>query len=195
MLALYFGRMRDLSFADGREMVKAFQSLPGLVTQVLDQAAKVEQIAKKYAKHDDFLFLGRLEMFPIALEGALKLKEISYIHAEGYPAAEMKHGPIALICPECPTVAIATDGEMFKKCMSSIQEVRARKGPVIVITDRPEEFQDGQADEVISVPKAHECILPILVTIPLQLLSYYVAVARECDVDKPRNLAKSVTVE
>ncbi len=195
MLALYFGRMRDLSFADGREMVKAFQSLPGLVSQVLGHAAEVERIAKKYADCNDFLFLGRLEMFPIALEGALKLKEISYIHAEGYPAAEMKHGPIALICPECPTVAIAMAGEMFRKCVSSIQEVKARKGPVIVITDCPDELPDGLADELLLIPSAHQCILPILTTIPLQLLSYHIAVARGCDVDKPRNLAKSVTVE
>ncbi|MBN1403319.1 MAG: glutamine--fructose-6-phosphate transaminase (isomerizing) [Opitutales bacterium] len=195
MLSLYFGRMRDLSFADGREMVKAFQSLPGLVSCVLDQAENVERIAKRYAGCNDFLFLGRLEMFPIALEGALKLKEISYIHAEGYPAAEMKHGPIALICPECPTVAIAMAGEMFKKCVSSIQEVKARKGDVIVVTDCPDDLPDGLADEVIFVPRAHDCILPILATIPLQLLSYYIAVARDCDVDKPRNLAKSVTVE
>ncbi|MFA5258047.1 MAG: SIS domain-containing protein, partial [Opitutales bacterium] len=162
---------------------------------VLAQAEAVEKIAAKYAQCNDFLFLGRLDMFPVALEGALKLKEISYIHAEGYPAAEMKHGPIALICPECPTVAIAMQGEMFRKCVSSVQEVRARKGPVIVITDCPEEFTDGLVDDMIVIPKTHECILPILVTMPLQLLSYYIAVARGCDVDKPRNLAKSVTVE
>jgi glucosamine--fructose-6-phosphate aminotransferase (isomerizing) len=195
MLALYFGRMRDLSFSDGRAMVQAFQSLPGLVSLVLDQAANIEKIAKKYATKNDFLFLGRLEMFPVALEGALKLKEISYIHAEGYPAAEMKHGPIALICPECPSVIMAMRGEMFKKCLSSIQEVKARRGPVIAITDCPEDFPDGLADEMICLPKAHECILPILATVPLQLLSYYISVARGCDVDKPRNLAKSVTVE
>jgi glucosamine--fructose-6-phosphate aminotransferase (isomerizing) len=195
MLALYFGRTRDLSFAEGREMVQAFQALPGLVSQVLDQAGTVERIAKKYAKKDDVLFLGRLEMFPVALEGALKLKEISYIHAEGYPAAEMKHGPIALICPKCPTVAIAMQGEMFKKSLSSIQEVKARKGPVIAVTNCPEDFPEGLVDEMIVLPKAHACIQPILATIPLQLLSYYIAVERGCDVDKPRNLAKSVTVE
>jgi glutamine---fructose-6-phosphate transaminase (isomerizing) len=195
MLSLYFGRMRDLSFADGRAMVQAFQTLPGLVNQVLDNAPQIEKIAKKYAMDDDFLFLGRLEMFPVALEGALKLKEISYIHAEGYPAAEMKHGPIALICPMCPTVALAMQGEMFKKTVSSMQEVKARKGPVIALTDCPEEFPEGLADEIIPLPKAHDCVKPILATIPLQLLSYYIAVERKCDVDKPRNLAKSVTVE
>jgi glutamine---fructose-6-phosphate transaminase (isomerizing) len=195
MLSLYFGRTRDLSFAEGREMVQAFKSLPGLVSQALDQAEVVAKIAKKYAKNNDFLFLGRLEMFPVALEGALKLKEISYIHAEGYPAAEMKHGPIALICPKCPTVALAMRGEMFKKSLSSIQEVKARKGPVIALTNCPEDFPEGLVDEMIVLPKAHECIQPILATIPLQLLSYYIAVERKCDVDKPRNLAKSVTVE
>jgi glucosamine--fructose-6-phosphate aminotransferase (isomerizing) len=195
MLSLFFARTRDMSFPEGREMVKAFQELPALVSHVLDQADLIEKIAKKYAKNNDFLFLGRLEMFPVALEGALKLKEISYIHAEGYPAAEMKHGPIALICPKCPTVVIATSGEMFKKSISSIQEVKARKGPVIAVTNCPKDFPEGLADEMIVLPKAHECIQPILATIPLQLLSYYIAVERGCDVDKPRNLAKSVTVE
>jgi len=195
MIALYFGRMRDMSFADGREMVEAVRELPGLVKQVLSGAENIERIARKYAAMDDFLFLGRLEMFPVALEGALKLKEISYLHAEGYPAAEMKHGPIALICPKCPTVVIAMKGEMLKKCLSSIQEVKARKGPVIVITNCPGDLPAGLADETIVLPASHECIQPILATIPLQLLSYYIAVARGCDVDKPRNLAKSVTVE
>jgi len=195
MIALYFGRMRDMSFADGREMVDAVRELPCLVKQVLAGAANIEKIARKYAAMNDFLFLGRLEMFPVALEGALKLKEISYIHAEGYPAAEMKHGPIALICGKCPTVVIAMKGEMLKKCLSSIQEVKARKGPVIVITNCPGDIPAGLADETIVLPPSHECIQPILATIPLQLLSYYIAVARGCDVDKPRNLAKSVTVE
>jgi glucosamine--fructose-6-phosphate aminotransferase (isomerizing) len=195
MLALYLGRMRDLSYAEGCEMVKAFKSLPGLVSQILNRADHIKAIAEKYAHVKDFLFLGRLEMFPVALEGALKLKEISYIHAEGYPAAEMKHGPIALICPECPTVALAMQGEMFKKSISSIQEIKARGGPAIVITDSNTAFPDGLADDVIEIPAAHECIRPILATIPMQLLSYYIAVARGCDVDKPRNLAKSVTVE
>ncbi len=195
MLSLYLGRMRDLSFADGCEMVKAFRALPGLVSQVLDQADHIKQIALKYAQMNDFLFLGRLDMFPVSLEGALKLKEISYIHAEGYPAAEMKHGPIALICPKCPTVALAMEGEMFKKNMSNIQEIKARSGPAIVVTNCAGRFPDGLADDIIEIPHAHDCILPILATVPLQLLSYYIAVARGCDVDKPRNLAKSVTVE
>ncbi|WOO41971.1 glutamine--fructose-6-phosphate transaminase (isomerizing) [Rubellicoccus peritrichatus] len=195
MLALHLGRMRDLSFGDGREMVAAFRSLPGLVSTVLDQADKIKEIAEKYADFSDFLFLGRQSMFPIALEGALKLKEISYIHAEGYPAGEMKHGPIALISEECPSVILSPHGDTLKKVISNIQETRARKGSVIAITSAGKDFPQDTADEIIHIPQAHDCIMPILATIPLQLLAYYIAVKRGCDVDKPRNLAKSVTVE
>jgi len=196
MLALYFGRARDLSFTEGRDMVDALRTVPGLASQVLDQADKIKTIAKKYARANDFLFLGRQAMFPIALEGALKLKEISYIHAEGYPAAEMKHGPIALISPECPSVFLAPRGEMLKKLISNIQEVRARNGPVICITSAPrDELPEDLANDIIRVPDAHEAIQPILFTLPIQLLAYYIACERDCDVDKPRNLAKSVTVE
>lgn len=195
LVALYFGRMRDLSFAEGRKIVSAIKELPELVDETLKQASKIKQIAKKYAKFPDFLFLGRLEEYPIALEGALKLKEISYIHAEGYPAAEMKHGPIALVCPECPTVIFALSGEIFNKVISNAKEIGARKGPVIMITDSPEEVEDGLADDMIVIPKAHQSVRAVLATIPIQLLAYYIAVERKCDVDKPRNLAKSVTVE
>jgi glucosamine--fructose-6-phosphate aminotransferase (isomerizing) len=195
MLSLYFARMRDMSFTDGKEIVKALKNAPGLVAQALSQADEIEAIAKKYAQHNDFLFLGRQLMFPIALEGALKLKEISYIHAEGYPAAEMKHGPIALVSPECPTVAIALKGEIFKKSLANIQEIKARKGQVIAITDAGKDFPEDLADDVIHLPETHEINHATLVSIPMQLLSYYIAVARKCDVDKPRNLAKSVTVE
>lgn len=195
MLALYFGRMRDLSYAEGKSMVKAMQAVPGLVNQILEQSESIKTIAHKYAHCEDFLFLGRQAMHPIALEGALKLKEISYIHAEGYPAAEMKHGPIALICEKCPTVAMALRDEIFHKSLANIQEIKARKGPVIAVTDATNHFPDGLADEVIYIPEAHPCVQPVLAVIPLQLLSYHMAVARGCDVDKPRNLAKSVTVE
>ena len=195
MLGLYFGRMRDMSFSDGCAIVSALRKAPGLIAQALSQAEKVEAIAKKYARFEDFLFLGRQLMFPIALEGALKLKEISYIHAEGYPAAEMKHGPIALISPECPTVAIALKGEIYKKSLANIQEIKARRGPVIAITDAGKEFPEDLADEVIHLPETHEVNHAALVSVPMQLLSYYIAVERACDVDKPRNLAKSVTVE
>jgi len=195
MFALYVARMRDMSFADGGEYVAGLKAVPDLARRVLEQAPHIEQIAKRYAKYNDFLFLGRLSLFPIALEGALKLKEISYIHAEGYPAAEMKHGPIALISDQCPSVFFLPKGELFNKVISSIQEIKARKGLIIAIAPADVEVPEGLADELIVIPACHEAVLPILATIPVQLLSYYIAVARGCDVDKPRNLAKSVTVE
>jgi glutamine---fructose-6-phosphate transaminase (isomerizing) len=195
MVALYVSRMRDMSFNDGVDYVKALRAAPDLVRRALAQAPRIKAIAKRYANVTDFLFLGRLSLFPIALEGALKLKEISYIHAEGYPAAEMKHGPIALICDKCPSVFLAPKGEIFNKIVSSMQEIKARKGPVIAIATEGCEFPPGIADEVIEIPDCHEAVLPIVATIPVQLLSYYIAVERGCDVDKPRNLAKSVTVE
>jgi glucosamine--fructose-6-phosphate aminotransferase (isomerizing) len=195
MLALYLGRLRDLSYSDGVEFVKALKQMPELIKQALAQAPHIKDIAKRYAHYRDFLFLGRQSMFPIALEGALKLKEISYIHAEGYPAAEMKHGPIALISPECPTVFFAPAGEMFPKLLSSIQEIKARNGKVIVITTTGSELPEGLADERIDLPPCHDAVLPLVATIPVQLLSYYIAAELGRDVDKPRNLAKSVTVE
>jgi glucosamine--fructose-6-phosphate aminotransferase (isomerizing) len=195
MVALYVARMRDMSFNDGIDYVKALKSVPDLVRRVLKDAPHIKAIAKRVAHYHDFLFLGRLSLFPIALEGALKLKEISYIHSEGYPAAEMKHGPIALISEKCPSVFFAPKGEIFNKVISSMQEIKARKGPVIAITTEGAELPPGLADEVILIPECHEAVLPIVATIPIQLLSYYIAVERGCDVDKPRNLAKSVTVE
>jgi glucosamine--fructose-6-phosphate aminotransferase (isomerizing) len=195
MIALYMARMRDMSFSDGVEYVAALKSAPDLVRRVLQQAPQIKAIAKRYAKYQDMLFLGRLSLFPIALEGALKLKEISYIHAEGYPAAEMKHGPIALISEKCPSVFFAPKSEIFNKLMSSVQEIKARKGPTIVITTEGTEIAPELADEVIYIPDCHEAVLPIVATVPVQLLSYYIAVEKGCDVDKPRNLAKSVTVE
>lgn len=194
LIALYIGRMRDLSFYGGRLIVDAIKSLPSLAAKVLKLAPSIEKIAKKYAHFSDFLFVGRLSEFPVALEGALKLKEISYIHAEGYPAAEMKHGPIALVSPECPTVVLATSDEILPKVVSNAQEIKARKGPIIAITNCPEAFE-GIADDIISIPDAHDCVKAIIATIPIQLLAYYIAVQRGCDVDKPRNLAKAVTVE
>ncbi|MGB0264307.1 MAG: glutamine--fructose-6-phosphate transaminase (isomerizing) [Opitutales bacterium] len=195
MVALYLGRLRDLSYGDGKEIVKAMKALPELVREVLHQSDAIAAIAKKYAKYEDCLFLGRQLMFPIALEGALKLKEISYIHAEGYPAAEMKHGPIALISEDCPSVFLATSGEIFQKSLANMQEVKARKGKVICVASADCELPEGDIDDIIRVPECHEIIQPILMSIPVQLLSYYIALERGCDVDKPRNLAKSVTVE
>lgn len=194
LIALYIGRMRDLSFYEGKLIVDAIKSLPSLAAKVLKLAPAIEKIARKYAHFSDFLFIGRLSEFPVALEGALKLKEISYIHAEGYPAAEMKHGPIALVSPECPTVVLATSDEILPKVVSNAQEIKARKGPIIAITNRPEAFE-GIADDIIPIPQAHDCVKAIIATIPIQLLAYYIAVQRGCDVDKPRNLAKAVTVE
>jgi len=195
MFALYVARMRDMSFSDGVQYVQALKECPALIRKVLEQAPRIREIARRYAKHQDFLFLGRLSLFPIALEGALKLKEISYIHAEGYPAAEMKHGPIALISESCPTVFFAPKGEIFNKVVSSMQEIKARKGKTIVITTEGSELPPGLADEVITIPECHEAVLPIIAAVPVQLLSYYIAVELKRDVDKPRNLAKSVTVE
>ncbi|HEY1849177.1 MAG TPA: glutamine--fructose-6-phosphate transaminase (isomerizing) [Opitutaceae bacterium] len=195
MIALYVSRMRAMSFSDGVDYVKALRGAPDLVRKALAQAPRIREVAKRYAKYSDFLFLGRLSLFPIALEGALKLKEISYIHSEGYPAAEMKHGPIALISEKCPSVFFAPKGEIFSKIVSSMQEIKARKGPVIAIATEGAELPEGLADELITIPDCHEAVLPIVATIPVQLLSYYIALERGCDVDKPRNLAKSVTVE
>jgi glutamine---fructose-6-phosphate transaminase (isomerizing) len=195
MIALYIARLRDMSFSDGVLYVNALKGAPELVRRTLQEAPHIRAIAKRFARHADFLFLGRLSLFPLALEGALKLKEISYIHAEGYPAAEMKHGPIALISEECPSVFFAPKGEIFNKVVSSMQEIKARKGPVIAIITEGCELPPGLADEVITIPDCHEAVLPIVAAVPVQLLSYYIAVERGCDVDKPRNLAKSVTVE
>jgi glucosamine--fructose-6-phosphate aminotransferase (isomerizing) len=195
MFALYVARLRDMSYSDGVLYVQALKQAPDLVRKVLEQAPHIKEIAKRYARYHDFLFLGRLSLFPLALEGALKLKEISYIHAEGYPAAEMKHGPIALISENCPTVFFAPKGEIFQKVVSSIQEIKARRGKTIVITTEGCEFPAGLTDEIITIPDCHEAVLPIIAAVPVQLLSYYIAVELGRDVDKPRNLAKSVTVE
>ena len=195
MLALYFGRLRHLSYSDGVAIVQALKSLPQAIDETLQLNESIQRLAKKYAHFENCLFLGRQLMFPIALEGALKLKEISYIHAEGYPAAEMKHGPIALINAQCPSVFLATSGEIFKKSLANVQEVKARGGPVICIASKECVIPKDLVDDSILIPSCHEIIKPILMTIPVQLLSYYIAVERGCDVDKPRNLAKSVTVE
>jgi glutamine---fructose-6-phosphate transaminase (isomerizing) len=195
MLALYVGRMRDMSFREGVELVQALRGAPDLVRRALLQADHIRAIARSYAQYEHMLFLGRLELFPIALEGALKLKEVSYIHAEAYPAAEMKHGPIAMISEKCPAVFLVPQTEMFNKVMSSMQEIKARGGRILAIVTEGAELPDGLADDVIPIPACHDAILPIVATIPLQLFSYYAALERGCDVDKPRNLAKSVTVE
>ena len=195
MLALYLGRLRDMSFQDGLDYVAALKQAPELVTETVKLSDQILEISKKYKDMTDCLFLGRQDMFPIALEGALKLKEISYIHAEGYPAAEMKHGPIALISSECPVIVLATQPDIHEKLVSNIQEVKARGAPVIAIANRSNPLPKEIVDDQILIPDCHRAVLPILASIPMQLLSYHIANLRGCDVDKPRNLAKSVTVE
>ena len=177
------------------ELLTELDLIPGKVEQALKADALIQEISAKFKDSRNCLFLGRGSGFPVALEGALKLKEISYIHAEGYPAAEMKHGPIALIDEEMPVVVIATKNSSYEKVISNIQEVKARKGIVLAIVTEGDETVKAMADYVIEIPEASEAFLPLLATIPLQLLSYHIAVLRGCNVDQPRNLAKSVTVE
>jgi glutamine---fructose-6-phosphate transaminase (isomerizing) len=199
MLALLFGRMRHLSSLQGARMIEELQAIPDAVARTLQCNDEVQRIAKKYHTATNMLFMGRQYMYPVALEGALKLKEISYIHAEGYPAAEMKHGPIALVDPQTPSIFLTPRGSVFDKVMSNLEEVKARRGPVIAIASegdpRAADYVAERADEVIFVPDVPEYLQPIITAIPLQLFAYHVAVLRGCDVDKPRNLAKSVTVE
>ena len=195
MLALYFGRLRHLGFDDGMRIIGELQALPDKVAGALGTSARVQEIAARYADCQTFLYLGRQFNFPAALEGALKLKEISYIHAEGYPAAEMKHGPIALVDERTPSVFLMPRGPVYDKVMANVQEIKARGGPVIAVVCEGDRDAARLADEVIEIPATDEFLQPILSIIPLQLLAYHIAVARGCDVDKPRNLAKSVTVE
>jgi glucosamine--fructose-6-phosphate aminotransferase (isomerizing) len=195
MLALYFGRKRHLSFQQGVRMIDELRRLPDQLRETLQCHNRVRVIAEKYAHARNMLYLGRQYLYPVALEGALKLKEISYIHAEGYPAAEMKHGPIALVDEETPSVFLVPRGNVFDKVMSNMQEIKARGGPVIAICSMNDREVASLADDVIPIPDGPEYLQPILASIPLQLLSYEIALLRGCDVDKPRNLAKSVTVE
>jgi glucosamine--fructose-6-phosphate aminotransferase (isomerizing) len=195
LLALYFGRLRHMSYEKGLEFIAALERLPGLVTEALEADTAIRTIAEKYRNASTFLYLGRQYNFPVALEGALKLKEISYIHAEGYPAAEMKHGPIALVDQHTPSVFLIPQGAVYDKVILNLEEIKARKGPVIAIASPGDERVRELADDVIEVPDAPDFLQPIVEAIPLQLLAYHIAVLRGCDVDKPRNLAKSVTVE
>jgi glucosamine--fructose-6-phosphate aminotransferase (isomerizing) len=195
MLALYLGRMRHLSSSQGASFMRELKAIPDVIRQTLSCHESVLRIAERYYQAGNFLYLGRQYLFPVALEGALKLKEISYIHAEGYPAAEMKHGPIALVDAETPSVFLVPRGQVFDKVMSNLEEVRARGGPVIAIADEGDEEVNGRADDVIFVPQVPDYLQPLVAVVPLQLLAYHIALLRGCDVDKPRNLAKSVTVE
>jgi glucosamine--fructose-6-phosphate aminotransferase (isomerizing) len=195
LFTLFLGRRRHLSVVQGREIVSALQKLPDQVSEVLALNDAIQSLAEEYADARNFLYLGRGYQFPVALEGALKLKEVSYIHAEGYPAAEMKHGPIALIDEEMPVVFLAPRDPVYSKVVSNIEEVKARGGRIIaVVSDEAPELE-GKVDHLIRVPQTIPCLLPVLTTVPLQLLAYHIAVLRGADVDQPRNLAKSVTVE
>jgi glucosamine--fructose-6-phosphate aminotransferase (isomerizing) len=178
-----------------QHLLMELHDIPEKVAQILKDTSNIQAIAEKYKDASDFLYLGRGYNFPVALEGALKLKEISYIHAEGYPAAEMKHGPIALVDDKLPVVFVATKDKYYEKIVSNVQEIKARKGKVIAVATEGDEIIPGMADDVMFVPDADEALAPLLSVIPLQLLSYYIGIAKGLDVDKPRNLAKSVTVE
>ena len=200
LLALHLGRVRhELGADETREHIDALTRLPGLIEQVLKQDRLIETIAKRFYRSSNFLYLGRGINYPVALEGALKLKEISYIHAEGYPAGEMKHGPIALIDENLPVVALVPQDKVFDKMRGNLQEAKTRGAAIIVVSDAPrdafEAFLDRDTDYLIPVPSTHSLLTPIPMVVPLQLLAYHIAVLRGCDVDQPRNLAKSVTVE
>ena len=195
LFALLLGRMRGMSASQGQEIIQALQEIPGQVQRILDKNDQIYEIAQAYCHHSNFLYLGRGSNFPVALEGALKLKEISYVHAEGYPAAEMKHGPIALIDENMPVVVICPKDAAYKKILGNIAEVKARKGRLIVIANEDDTDASDAADHVIKIPKTLDMLYPVLAVVPLQLLAYHIAVLRGCNVDQPRNLAKSVTVE
>ena len=195
LITLFLGRQRQMAQATGTRIAEELKALPEKISQIFSQKDKIEKIEKKYAGYSNFLYLGRKYNALIALEGALKLKEISYIHAEGYPAGEMKHGPIALLDKNFPIVAIAPKDSVYEKMKSAIEEVKARLSPVLAITTEGNTEMESLADDVIYIPKTLEMLTPILSIIPLQLFAYYIAVSKGFDPDKPRNLAKSVTVE
>ena len=195
LFTLYLGRLGELSPQTGAELVRELEAIPGKIERILSGAESIREIARAYAHHNNFLYLGRGVNFPVALEGALKLKEISYIHAEGYPAAEMKHGPIALIDDNMPVVFICTQDSAYEKVLSNMEEVRARRGKIIAVASEGDTHVATKADHVLFIPHTLSSLTPLLAVLPLQLLAYYIAVERGCDVDQPRNLAKSVTVE
>ncbi|NOX90787.1 MAG: glutamine--fructose-6-phosphate transaminase (isomerizing) [Calditrichaeota bacterium] len=195
LITILIARKKYMSVVQGKQILDDLLKIPENVQKILDQNDYIKEMAETYKNRRNFLYLGRGYNFPVALEGALKLKEISYIHAEGYPAAEMKHGPIALIDENMPVVFIATQDAIYDKVISNIQEVKARKGRVICIANEGDERIKEFADHVVYIPTTHQALTPLLTVIPLQLLAYHIAVLRGCDVDQPRNLAKSVTVE
>ena len=195
LMALLVGRSRDLSYEEGSRIIRALDKVPEQVRDIVAQSDHVRRLAEKYCQAHHFLFIGRKYEYPVALEGALKLKEIAYIHAEGYAAGEMKHGPIALIDPTFPTMAVVPEDNSYEKTISNVQEIRAREGHIIAVTTEGNNKLGSLVDDVIYVPHSLDLVMPLLTVIPLQLFAYHCAVLRGCDVDKPRNLAKSVTVE
>jgi glucosamine--fructose-6-phosphate aminotransferase (isomerizing) len=195
LLSLLLGRQRTISSAEGQETIRAMHALPDQISKILEADGEIKKIAEEYHHHNNFLYLGRGPNYPVALEGALKLKEISYVHAEGYPAAEMKHGPIALIDENMPVVFICPKDNAYQKIVGNISEVKARNGKIVAITNEGNREVEEMADHVIYIPKTLDYLYPILAVVPLQLMAYHIAVLRGCHVDQPRNLAKSVTVE
>ena len=195
LLTVLLARRRNMSLVRGQRIIKELELIPEKINKILEQSDKILEIAKVYKDVANFLYLGRGYNFPIALEGALKLKEISYIHAEGYPAAEMKHGPIALIDPDMPVLVISTSDGSYQKIKGNVQEVKAREGKIISIVSEGEKEISEMSDHVIEIPESLNMLTPLLAVIPLQLLSYHIALLRGENVDQPRNLAKSVTVE
>jgi len=195
LLALQFARIRDLSPQQGVQCIQALEKLPNLIEQALSQSQQINSIAQRYAHAQSMFFIGRTDAYPIALEGAQKLKEISYIHAEAYPASELKHGPLALISEQTPSIVILPDNELLDKSLTSIEEIKTRGGPVIVLTNSTDKRIANLADDMISTPCTHSLLHPVIMAIPLQLFAYYSALTLERDIDQPRNLAKSVTVE
>jgi len=195
LLALYLGRMRHLSYPTGKRIISHLRAMPDMIRKALQCHDTVKEVAEKYYGAENFLYLGRLYNFPVALEGALKLKEISYIHAEGYPAAEMKHGPIALVDEDTPSMFIVPRSNIYPKVFSNMEEIKARRGPIIAVACEGDDKVAEVADDVIYVPEVDEYLQPLVTAIPLQLLAYEIALLRGCNVDRPRNLAKSVTVE
>jgi glucosamine--fructose-6-phosphate aminotransferase (isomerizing) len=195
LMALLLGRSRDLSYEEGAAILRGLERIPDQIRKILEQNEQIRELAAKYCSAQHFLYIGRKYQYPIALEGALKLKEIAYIHAEGYAAGEMKHGPIALIDPAFPTMALAPEDGSFEKVASNIQEIRAREGRIIAVTSLGNERLSSLVDDIVTVPHTHEILTPLLTVVPLQLFAYHCAALRGCDIDKPRNLAKSVTVE
>jgi glucosamine--fructose-6-phosphate aminotransferase (isomerizing) len=195
LMAILMGRTRDMSYEQGATLLQGLEKLPDQIRETLQQSGRILELAQKYFGYSHFLYIGRKYRYPIALEGALKLKEIAYIHAEGYAAGEMKHGPIALVDPAFPTMAIAPEDASYEKVISNVQEIRAREGRIIAITTAGNAKLGALVDDVIEVPHNHDLLMPVLTVVPLQLFAYHCAVLRGCDIDKPRNLAKSVTVE